>query len=88
MAMSEAQLRRECEDAWLGTAGSKAEVVARLVDSEKPRDGWVSAESELGPKELLRAFKRANPQVWAIKDEQVCRQFPVLPPLQQLLVMH
>ena len=46
------------------------------------------ANSKLSPPELLRAFKRANPQVWAIKDEQVCRQFPVLPPLQQLLVMY
>ena len=43
------------------------------------------ANSKLSPPELLRAFKRANPQVWTIKDEKVCRQFPVLPPL---LVMH
>ena len=45
----------------------------------------MSAESELSPLELLRTFKQANPQVWTIKDKQVCRKFPVLP---SLLVMH
>ena len=56
-------------------------------DSKTPL-GVMPADSKLGPPELLRAFKQANPQVWAIKDEQVCRQFPVLPPLQQLMAMH
>ena len=55
-----------------------------MQESKTPL-GVMPAESELSPEELLRAFKRANPQVWAIKDEQVCRKFPVLP---SLLVMH
>ena len=59
----------------------------RVQESKTPL-GVMPADSKLGPEELLRAFKQANPKVWAIKDEQVCRQFPVLPPLQQLLVMH
>ena len=58
-----------------------------MQESKTPL-GVMPADSELGRKELLRAFKKANPKVWAIKDEQVCRQFPVLPPLQQLMAMH
>ena len=61
--------------------------LCRVQESKTPL-GVMSAECELKPAELLRAFKQANPKVWAIKDEQVCRQVPVLPPLQQLLVMH
>ena len=56
----------------------------RVQESKTPL-GVMSAESALKPEELLRAFKQANPKVWAIKDEQVCRQFPVLPPQ---LAMH
>ena len=59
----------------------------RVQESKTPL-GVMPADSKLSPPELLRAFKQANPTVWAIKDEQVCRQFPVLPPLQQLLVMY
>ena len=57
----------------------------RVQESKTPL-GVMPADSKLGPEELLRAFKQANPKVWAIKNE-VCRQFPVLPPLQQLLVI-
>ena len=58
--------------------------LCRVQESKTPL-GVMPAKSELGPKELLRAFKQANPKVWAIKDEQVCRPFPVLPPQ---LAMH
>ena len=43
----------------------------RVQESKTPL-GVMPAESKLGPAELLRAFKQANPQVWAIKDKQVC----------------
>ena len=62
--------------------------LCRVQESKTPLGVMPAGKSKLGPKELLRAFKKANPKVWAIKDEQVCRKFPVLPPLQQLLAMH
>ena len=43
-----AQLKRCAEDAWLSAEGSADELVARLVDYEKPPSGWPQAE------ELLR----------------------------------
>ena len=57
--------------------------LCRAQESKTPL-GVMPVDSKLSPEELLRAFKRAKPQVWAIQDEQVCRKFPVLPPLQQL----
>ena len=59
--------------------------LCRVQESKTPL-GVMPADSKLGPKELLRAFKQANPQVWTIKDKQVCRKFPVLPAL--CLAMH
>ena len=45
---------------------------AKMQASESDFDVWDDLPaSELSPAELLRAFKRANPQVWTIKDEQV-----------------
>eukprot|EP01043_Picozoa_sp_COSAG02_P091080 COSAG02_NODE_27850_length_601_cov_1.085657_2_plen_47_part_01 len=32
LAMNETQLRRQCEDAWLSAAGTKMDMVRRLVD--------------------------------------------------------
>eukprot|EP01045_Picozoa_sp_COSAG04_P014294 COSAG04_NODE_1061_length_8505_cov_15.541042_2_plen_1164_part_00 len=49
MAMTLMQLRRQCEDAWLSAAGSKDEMVARLVDYEKPAAGWPTDSVELEP---------------------------------------
>ena len=40
----------------------------RVQDSKTPL-GVMPAESQLSPEELLRAFKQANPQVWAIKQQ-------------------
>jgi hypothetical protein len=34
------QLKRICEDSWLSAAGGKEEMVARLVEYEKPAGGW------------------------------------------------
>ena len=79
MAMTEAQLQQELgKNAWLSTPppGSKDEMVARLVDNEKPRGGWGMPVPVLSPEELLRAFKQANPRVWTIKDEQVLSPVP------------
>ena len=42
MSMTLMQLRRQCEDAWLSAAGSKDDLVDRLVDYEKPAGGWPS----------------------------------------------
>ena len=44
VAMTLVQLQRQCEDAWLSAVGSKDEVVARLVDYEKPPGGWPSGQ--------------------------------------------
>ena len=65
-------------------AVAQTDALCRAQESKTPL-GVMPAETELKPEELLRAFKQANPKVWAIKDEQVCRKFPVLP---SLLVMH
>ena len=43
LAMTLAQLRRQCEDAWLSAAGTKDELIGRLVDYEKPAGGWPGA---------------------------------------------
>ena len=42
LAMTIDQLRRQCEDAWLSAAGLKTDLIARLVDYEKPAGGWGS----------------------------------------------
>ena len=39
LAMTIDQLRRQCEDAWLSAAGTKMDMVNRLVDYEKPAGG-------------------------------------------------
>ena len=75
MAMTEEEVLTMCICNGLAPSGSKDEMVVQLVDYEKPAGGWgmpVPAEGALSPPELLRTFKQANPQVWAIKDKQVC----------------
>ena len=45
--------------------------LCRVQESKTPL-GVMSAECELKPAELLRAFKQANPEVWTTKDKKVC----------------
>jgi hypothetical protein len=40
IGMSGEQLRRQCADSWLEEGGTKADMVERLVDYEKPAGGW------------------------------------------------
>eukprot|EP01044_Picomonas_judraskeda_P041047 COSAG03_NODE_20465_length_318_cov_410.191781_1_plen_57_part_10 len=43
------QLRRQCEDAWLSASGDKSDLIARLVDYEKPAGGWPGAAPAPAP---------------------------------------
>jgi len=38
--MTLAQLRRQCEDAWLSAAGTRNDLINRLVEYERPPGGW------------------------------------------------
>jgi hypothetical protein len=42
-AMTLTQLKKLCADSWLSQVGTREQVVARLVDYEKPAGGWPSA---------------------------------------------
>ena len=39
-AMTLTQLRRQCEDAWLSAAGTRDDMINRLVEYERPAGGW------------------------------------------------
>ena len=49
LSMTLDQLKRQCSDAWLATSGTKSELVARLVDYEKPAGGWGGAAPAPAP---------------------------------------
>eukprot|EP01046_Picozoa_sp_COSAG06_P096650 COSAG06_NODE_42761_length_378_cov_2.028674_1_plen_112_part_10 len=49
LSMNLPQLRRQCEDAWLSAAGTKDDLIGRLVDYEKPAGGWPGASAAPAP---------------------------------------
>ena len=55
LSMNLTQLRRQCEDAWLSAAGTKDDLIGRLVDYEKPAGGWPGASAAPAPAPASRA---------------------------------
>ena len=49
LALTIDELRRRCEERFLGSGGSKSDLVGRLVDFEMPEEGWASPPKSLSP---------------------------------------
>ena len=57
------QLRRQCEDAWLSAAGTRDDMINRLVEYERPAGGWPRARArQLTPGEMQRLNQLAAPR--------------------------
>ena len=52
------------------------------VQKSKTPLGVIPADSELSTEELLWAFKQANPQVWAIKEQVTTSLLPLPAPFR------
>ena len=71
-AMNKSQLKKICRDSWLDQDGDKEDLIARLVDYEKPAEGWGSggSPSKRGKEKKAKQSSGGGMDLWGDETDE------------------
>ena len=71
-AMNRSQLKKMCRESWLEADGDKEDLIARLVDYEKPAEGWGSGGSpkKRGKEKKAKKSSGGGMDLWGDESDE------------------